>query len=149
VLEHLSQPLAVIKRCRDALKEGGMLVFRVPNIDFVARANRLLAFETSLKRIGISFSSLVNPLSRKEYLFELLGVPYHIFGYNRKTLSDLMRKAGFHDFDIALDGRISTGRRLRDAIEKMLYATAKAIYWLSFKRIIFYYDISVYAIKRS
>ena len=70
VLEHLSDPVEVIKRCADLLKPGGTLVVSVPN------------FDSWQARIA------------KEKWYHL-DVPRHLYHFSPQSLTSLLRGAGF------------------------------------------------------
>jgi SAM-dependent methyltransferase len=148
VLEHLPDPVAAVRKCVSSLRRGGMLILRVPNIDFIAFVYRFRFVESLLAKLGLTLHSVVNPVSRKRQFFELLGAPYHLYGYNRRTICALLGDAGCGDCRITLGGKLRTGRRVRDALEAVLYAVAAAFFRLSFGRIIVYHDLTVCAKKR-
>ncbi len=67
VLEHLRNPLAVLKRCRELLVPGGILVIEVPNLHFLAR---------------------------KSYRFPL-SMTLHLYHFSARTLPPLVERASF------------------------------------------------------
>ncbi len=148
VLEHLPDPMAVARKCVASLKREGMLVLRVPNIDFIAFVHRFRFIETLFSRLGLTLAPILNPVSRKRRFFELLGAPYHLFGYNRRTICALLSTAGLEDCRVELGGRLRTGKRLRDLLEALLYAVAATFFRLSLGRMIIYHDMTVYARKK-
>ncbi|MEJ2744299.1 MAG: hypothetical protein P8123_01210 [bacterium] len=90
---------------------------------------------------------MLNPVARKKRFFELLGAPYHLYGFNRCTICAVLRQEGLDNCRITLGGRLRTGRRRRDILETLLYGVATVIFWLSFGRIIAYHDLTVSAKK--
>lgn len=147
VLEHLADPVAAVRACAASLKKGGMILLRVPNIDFIILVRKFKFVEAFLPKLGRTLDSMVNPVSRKKRFFDLLGAPYHLYGYNRRTICAMLNGAGFRDCRITLGGRLKTGRPLRDFFETLLYGAATVIFWLSFGKIVAYHDLTVSARK--
>ncbi len=79
VLEHVYNLVELVKRCRDLLQEGGYIFIDVPNHEGIS--NR---FKSLLCRKGI-----------KKDDFKHFGFPWHIYSFNKKSLSSLMRVCGF------------------------------------------------------
>ncbi len=72
VLEHLANPLSTLKKVLKMLKPGGVIVIRVP-------------CTTSIVRILSVFKVKNN----------LYDIPYHLYDFSPKTISLLLKKAGF------------------------------------------------------
>lgn len=70
VIEHLEDPVSVLNRCRELLKDGGKVVLTAPNIES-------LGFDT---------------FKRSWYA---LDVPRHFFQFSMRTLRGCAKKAGF------------------------------------------------------
>lgn len=66
VLEHLENPLAAIEKCHQLLQQKGLLYIQVPNV------------------LGLKY-----PWQRE------LGLPYHLWQFDPKSLAALIEKAGF------------------------------------------------------
>jgi SAM-dependent methyltransferase len=147
VLEHLPDPMTALRKCVASLKREGMLILRVPNIDFIAFVHRFRFIEPLFSRLGLTLAPILNPVSRKKRFFELLGAPYHLYGYNRRTICTLLSKAGLGDCRVTLGGRLRTGKKFRDSLELLLYAVAATVFRLSLGRIIIYHDMTVCARK--
>jgi 2-polyprenyl-3-methyl-5-hydroxy-6-metoxy-1,4-benzoquinol methylase len=79
VLEHVYNLKELIKRCGYLLGEGGYLFIDVPNHE--GASNR---FKTFLNQKGIKNSD-----------FKHFGFPWHIYSFNKKSLSHLMKACGF------------------------------------------------------
>ena len=77
LLEHLGDPVNFLKKVRSILKKGGNLFIEVPNVDD-------------------ALFSLYDIPAFKSYYF----TPAHQFYYSRKTLSDVLIKSGFNEFQI-------------------------------------------------
>ncbi len=79
VLEHVYNLKDLIKRCGHLLDAGGYLFIDVPN--HRGPSNQ---FKTLLCRLGI-----------KKADFKHFGFPWHIYSFNKRSLSLLMRACGF------------------------------------------------------
>ena len=79
VLEHVYNPKALVKRCGHLLGKGGYLFIDVPNHE--GASNR---FKTFLCRKRI-----------KKDDFKHFGFPWHIYAFNKKSLSSLITACGF------------------------------------------------------
>ena len=78
VLEHLYDPVRVVKRCAELLESGGFLFAQVPN--YRGFSNSL---KTSLCRIGLKKSGLKH-----------FGFPWHVYSFDKKSLTNLMNISG-------------------------------------------------------
>lgn len=77
VLEHLRDPINYLKRLKKILMKGGCLLIEVPNVDDV-----LISVYKIPKFLNFYFT------------------PAHQFYYSKETLSALLQKAGFQEFEI-------------------------------------------------
>ncbi|OGW62561.1 MAG: hypothetical protein A2V83_07395 [Nitrospirae bacterium RBG_16_64_22] len=99
VLEHLRDPIEAVRKIRNRLREGGILVLEVPNQ------------EGLLDRAADVFYHLGwrKPVSA---LYNL----HHIFYFNARSLSRLLRNAGFVILEIGQDstyvGRVTFENRM-------------------------------------
>lgn len=72
VLEHLANPLSALKKVLKMLKPGGVVVIRVPHT-----------------------TPIVRFLSVFKVKNNLYDIPYHLYDFSPKTISLLLKKAGF------------------------------------------------------
>ena len=79
VLEHVYDPLRILRRCTELSEEGAYLFLSVPN--FAGLADRL---QTFLHRHRFRNKN-----------FKHFGFPWHIYSYNRHSLKALLQRAGF------------------------------------------------------
>lgn len=77
LLEHLGNPVNYLAEVRRILKKGGKIFIEIPNVED-------------------SLLSLYNIPAFINYYY----TPAHQFYYSKSTLSDLLRKSGFNDFEI-------------------------------------------------
>jgi 2-polyprenyl-3-methyl-5-hydroxy-6-metoxy-1,4-benzoquinol methylase len=81
VLEHLHEPSKILALAATYLKPGGIIFLDVPN-------------ESGLFfRIG----NLWNKVQRRDWVVNLAPTfsPYHVFGFNKRSLTAILRKHGF------------------------------------------------------
>ena len=79
VLEHVYNPVGLVKKCHELTEPGGHIFVQVPNYD--GASNRMKTF---LCRRGLKKSD-----------FKHFGFPWHLYAFNRKSLAALLRIAGF------------------------------------------------------
>ncbi len=78
VLEHLYDPVRVMRRCGELLESDGFLFLQVPNYKGISNS-----YKTQLHRLGLKNN------------FKHFGFPWHVYSFDRKSLSVLSRQAGF------------------------------------------------------
>ena len=78
VLEHLTDPLAALKKMREILRPGGVLVLRVPHTTPLVKALRLARIENNL-----------------------YDLPFHLYDFSPATIKSMLTKAGFTDIEIS------------------------------------------------
>ena len=78
VLEHLYEPVRVVKKCASLLDDKGFLFAQVPNHRGISNL-----FKTSVCSLNIRKTN-----------FKHFGFPWHVYSFDRKSLSVLMNKAG-------------------------------------------------------
>lgn len=81
VLEHLAEPMAMMKVIRQVLKPGGLAYIVTPNAATLVNHARRLLF----RLLG----------SRRSPYIEPLYSPYHVVGFTRQSLAVLAGRAGF------------------------------------------------------
>lgn len=146
VLEHIPDPDEVMAHVRALLKPHGILIVRVPNISFIKPVMTMAFLE---KLFPSLFTALTNPASNKTSFFELLSPPYHLFGYNKKTISRLLRGHGFSIQEITIDGGLRTGNNLRTLLDSILCAFAEIVNKITNGKMLPFYDLTVWARKET
>ena len=79
VLEHVYNPVALVKRCNDLMEDGGYLFVQVPNHDGISNRFKTLLCQKKLKKSD----------------FKHFGFPWHVYSFNKKSLSKLFISCGF------------------------------------------------------
>jgi len=106
VLEHVYDPVGLICRCHALTEAGGYLFLQVPN--FEGLADR---FKTFLCRHHLKKSD-----------FSHFGFPWHVYSFNRVSLTKLLNKAGYEPLrfeswiNAVKDGSRNPVARLADAL---------------------------------
>ena len=77
VLEHLYDPVGVLKKCAELLEPGGYVFAQVPNHRGLSNSTK-----TMLCRMGIKKSG-----------FKHFGFPWHVYSFDRRSLGALTRAA--------------------------------------------------------
>lgn len=79
VLEHVYNPVRVLRACANLLVPGGMIFLQVPHAD------------------GMSFrlKSLLSGCGLKKPGYKHFGFPWHVYAFNRKSLSSMLQHCGF------------------------------------------------------
>jgi len=136
VFDHLPDPLIAAKIIRGALKEGGILMIRVPNANFHLLTHRF-------------FNIL--PMSAK---FKDPSIIVN-YGFSSKTIKEMLQKAGFKKIKVE-NSPLSFGdpyksfnvsEQLTDKLKQVIYLTSNLIFYLSVKRFIAGSSMLVFARK--
>jgi hypothetical protein len=106
-----------------------------------------MAFRSLEKFFPSLFKALINPASNKTSFFELLSPPYHLFGYNKKTIARLLRGHGFSIQEITIDGGLRTQNKLRNLLDSILRFTAETVNKITNGEMLPFYDLTVWATK--
>ncbi|MBW1771398.1 MAG: class I SAM-dependent methyltransferase [Deltaproteobacteria bacterium] len=79
VLEHVTDPLEMLRKCKSLLDSRGYLFVQVPNYDGLSNRMKTFMCRKRLRKTG----------------FKHFGFPGHLYSFNRKSLSNLLNAAGF------------------------------------------------------
>jgi ubiquinone/menaquinone biosynthesis C-methylase UbiE len=91
VLEHVLNPLEYMKKVHKILKPGGIVFIGVPNEDALFNDIRKIAFTLTNKNV----SEKIKPFD----------TPYHVIGFNEKSLNYLIRSLDFKLLQLENTGR--------------------------------------------
>lgn len=79
VIEHLYDPVRVLKKCCDLLVPGGIIFLQVPHTGGVSFRFKNLLYRLRLKKAG----------------FKHFGFPWHVYAFDRRSLTVMLEKTGF------------------------------------------------------
>lgn len=78
VVEHLYDPVRVLRRCMELLEPGGYLFAQMPNHKGISNSLKTLLCRAGLKRSG----------------FKHFGFPWHVYSFDKRSISALMGSVG-------------------------------------------------------
>jgi 2-polyprenyl-3-methyl-5-hydroxy-6-metoxy-1,4-benzoquinol methylase len=136
VLEHVPSPTAILEACKARLTDDGILLIRVPNMDFNDVKQSLLPVLRRLK--------LVTGGGETYYLAS--PPPTHLTGFSNRTLRRYLDKTGLRIIDVK-PSKLSGMANERTAF-RILEKAVGLIFGLSFKRIDLSPTILAIAAKR-
>ncbi|MCS6862276.1 MAG: class I SAM-dependent methyltransferase [Abditibacteriales bacterium] len=110
VLEHVADPLGDVRRTRELLKPGGLLVVRVPNVGFHLLRTRLLRL---IRRDG----------------FTGLDARNHLNHFTARTLRALLERAGFRVLKVKPGTLNIYGNLPKDAVKFVYWHVARIFKW--------------------
>ena len=79
VLEHVPDPLNMLRRCKVHLDSGGYLFVQVPNYGGLSNRMKTFMCRKRLRRTG----------------FKHFGFPGHLYSFNQRSLGNLLKAGGF------------------------------------------------------
>ncbi len=89
VLEHVPSPTQILENCHNRLATDGILLIRVPNMDFYNLKER---FNSLLKFVGLAKGGELNYLATRP--------PYHLIGYTSRTIQKYFSKVGLETIEV-------------------------------------------------
>jgi SAM-dependent methyltransferase len=113
VLEHLPNPLKVLREARRILKEDGLLVIRVP---------QSISAERFLRFFGVR-RNLFHP-------------PMHLYDFSTKILKEFLLKAGFKRIKTVIGKPTSPERRMERFWTSYFNLWAQGIYLLTARKVL-------------
>ena len=119
VLEHVPSPTVILENCKSKMADGGVLLIRVPNMDFHALKEKL---KSMINAFGLGEGG--------EMTYLASAPPHHLIGYTAKTLRKYFEKAGLQTVKVkpsklsAVANR-SVVFRVFDAMVQVLYTLSR------------------------
>lgn len=134
VLEHVSDPTGVLAGAHRALRPGGILLVRVPNVQLLG----LFFLAARFRHVG-AVRSLVRVLRREimeeRNLFSVIDPPGHLYGFSRATLCAALGRCGFGEVEMLGDPMHERGTSLNAFIDGAVYRGAELVRTLSRGRV--------------
>lgn len=121
VLEHVPSPTEILESCRQILSDDGLLLVRVPNMDFY---NLIKGFMPFLKVLRLAKGG--------ESAYLASPPPLHLIGFTSKTLDKYFQKADLKTVEIK-PSKLSASKG--KFVHKVFETVVAAIYKISFRRI--------------
>ena len=124
ILEHLSSPLQELTKIRSLLKEDGILVVAIPNVNYLLVKSRLLCNPLGRMvggKLGMEYSGCWSP-------------EQHLVNYSPQTLTRMLERAGFELRLIMNEGIVSVGL-MRDHLLRLFSFLARLVYVLTLSRV--------------
>ncbi len=122
VLEHVPSPTEILTDCRELLNDEGLLLIRVPNMDF---HNIIKRFVFILKAVGVKKGGDLTYLASPP--------PLHLIGFTSKTLRQYFKKIGLKTIEIKPSKLSSSDQE--SFIYKIFESFINVLYKISFGRI--------------
>ncbi len=110
VLEHVADPYDNLRRARELIKPGGLLVVRVPNVGFHLLRTRLMRL---IRRDG----------------FTGLDARNHLNHFTARTLRALLERAGFRVLKIKPGALNIYGNLPKDSVKFVYWQVARMFKW--------------------
>ncbi|MCW5960129.1 MAG: methyltransferase domain-containing protein [Pyrinomonadaceae bacterium] len=122
VLEHVPSPTKTLEDCSNLLNANGVLLVRVPNMEF----NRVKeAFVPILRSLGLG--------EEGEFSYLATPPPIHLTGFSAKTLRKIFKKTGFRTIEIK-PSKLSS-RAQEHFLYRIFELSVRLLYKVSFHRI--------------
>jgi SAM-dependent methyltransferase len=119
ILEHLYNPIETLREVRRVLNPNGWFYFDIPNED----------------GLYMRFGNLYMRLQRRDWVVVMAPTfpPYHVQGFNPKSLNTLMKRAGLEIKELTMCGGVwdltseqTLRKKLETKIAKLINATDRA-----------------------
>jgi SAM-dependent methyltransferase len=123
VLEHVDDPRAVIRKCRDLLNEGGMLFIAVPNDiqSIKAKGNEMA------RKLGIYRSSLKGVYGLPRLTLDGSVGEIHLSHFTPDVLKSMLERERFRVLESSLDPYF-VGTGVRHIVREIYYLSHRVIF---------------------
>lgn len=122
VLEHVPSPTTILENCRNRMATNGVLLVRVPNMDFYNLKER---FNSVLKFVGLAKGGELNYLATRP--------PYHLVGYTSRTIEKYFQKVGLETVEVKPSKLSSMAEE--NVIFRLFESFVNLLYKVSFRRV--------------
>jgi SAM-dependent methyltransferase len=127
ILEHVKDPLGFLTEAGRALKPGGLLGVRVPNMTF---SKLFLVLRGVPGMAALLYAAGIGTDGKSSH-FNLLDPPTHLYGYSPSTLKALLEKAGFTQVEVLPAKPVDYGSAVTRAVKNVLFGGTALLYNLS------------------
>lgn len=124
-LEHVTNPIEILEKCKNLLDKNGILIIAVPNANYLLVKNRILSTilkKTDKKKLGMEPGGIWSP-------------EQHLFNFAPNTLKRMLQKCGFEIKESSNQPVGKTGFIKRDLLVRYFNYLANKLYFLSFHKI--------------
>lgn len=108
VIEHVDDPLALLKEVNRILKPGGLVFLRWPHSTPIIR--------------------ILGPLSRK---LDLYHTPYHLYDFSPRTMEKMLSYCGFREIKTMIKGNTRPSKRFNRWASVIFGGVGESVYYLS------------------
>ena len=136
VLEHVPSPTVILDNCASKLAAGGVLLIRVPNMDF---HNLKEKFSPLIRFLGLGKGGELTYLATKP--------PLHLIGYTSRTMEKYFAKAGLETIEVKPSELSAMAKR--SVVFRVFEAFVQVLYKISFCRINISPTLLAIAVKRT
>jgi len=108
VIEHVHDPLTLLREVNRILKPGGLILLRWPHSTPIVR--------------------ILGPLSKK---LDLYHTPYHLYDFSPRTMNKILTSCGFGEIETAIAGNTKPSKRFDRWASVIFGGVGEAVYYLS------------------
>jgi len=145
VLHHLADPRRALETAYAALRPGGLVAVRVPNLTLFQLLWLLNRFDSPpLRRL---LEAIRKDTGSSNSPYNVLDPPVHLFGFTRTTLGHLLGSTGFQVTAVFNDGMVARGSWFNRLIDQSLTGLADLVLALTRSRLDLSICFSIYARK--
>lgn len=145
VLHHLPDPRRALETAYAALRPGGLVAVRVPNLTLFQLLWLLKHFDTPpLRRL---LEAIRKDTGSSNSPYNVLDPPVHLYGFTRSSLGNLLTSTGFQVTAAFNDGMVARGSRFNRFVDQALTGLADLVLALTRSRLDLSICFSIYARK--
>ena len=136
VLEHVPSPTVILENCASKMANGGIILIRVPNMDF---HNLKEKFKSIINLLGLGKGGEMNYLATKP--------PLHLIGYTSRTMEKYFAKVGLETIEVKPSKLSAVANR--SIVLRLFDALVRGLYAVSFHRINIAPTVLAIAVKKA
>jgi SAM-dependent methyltransferase len=108
LIEHVHDPLTLLREVNRLLKPGGLILLRWPHSTPIVRT--------------------LGPVSKK---LDLYHTPYHLYDFSPRTMKKMLTSCGFAEIETAIAGNTRPSKRFERWASVIFGGVGQAVYYLS------------------